>query len=129
MSKRLLVVDDAMIIREKIKDAAINDGWEIVGEGANGQEAIELYQAHQPDVMTIDLVMPEFDGLHGLRGVVKDDPNAKILVVSALDQTDILKEAIRLGASDFVVKPFDENRLVQAIDTIYKLERDKPVTA
>ena len=125
MSKRLLVVDDAMIIREKIKDAAMNDGWEIVGEGANGQEAIDLYQQLGPDVMTIDLVMPEYDGIHGLKGVIQEDPSARVLVVSALDQTDVLKNAIREGASDFIVKPFEESRLIQALNTINQLNRDQ----
>ena len=124
MSKRLLVVDDAMIIREKIKDAAQRDGWEIVGEGANGQEAIDLYMQLAPDVMTIDLVMPEYDGIHGLKGVIQDDPNARVLVCSALDQTDVLKNAIREGASDFIVKPFDDNRLTQALNTVNQLHRE-----
>ena len=116
MSKKLLVVDDAMIIREKIKDAAIDDGWEIVGEAANGQDAIEQYKQLMPDVMTIDLVMPEYDGLHGLKGVRAADPESRVLIVSALDQTEILKEAMREGAIDFIVKPFDTDRLVKAIN-------------
>ena len=120
MSKKLLVIDDAMIIREKIKDAAISDGWEIVGEGANGQEAIELYKQLEPDVVTIDIVMPEFDGLHGLKGIIQLDANARVLMVSALDQTNILKEAIAAGAADFLVKPFEDEKLVQAIRAVYR---------
>ncbi len=120
MSKRLLVVDDAMIIREKIKDAAIADGWEIVGEAENGQQAIEKYKELRPDVMTIDLVMPEYDGLHGLQGVIKEDAGARVLIVSALDQADILKKAIREGAADFVVKPFEDARLIQAINSVHQ---------
>jgi len=116
MSKRLLVTDDALIIREMIKDAAIDGGWEIVGEASNGQEAVEQYQRLNPDAMTLDLVMPEYDGLHALRGVMEADSNAKVLVVSALDQTDVLKEALQIGAADFIVKPFDRTRLIAALE-------------
>ena len=115
MTKRLLVTDDAMIIREMIKDAVKTDGWEIAGEAVNGQEAIDKYKELRPTAVTLDLVMPEFDGLHALRGILEEDPHAKVLVVSALDQTDVLKEALRIGAIDFIVKPFEKNRLINAL--------------
>lgn len=115
MTKRLLITDDAMIIREMIKDAVKDDQWEIVGEATNGQEAIEKYQELRPTAMTLDLVMPEFDGLHALRGIMEHDSSAKVLIVSALDQTDVLKEALQIGASDFIVKPFERNRLISAL--------------
>lgn len=118
MGKKLLVTDDAMIIREMIKDAAREDGWEIVGEAANGQEAIERYQKLDPDAVTLDLVMPEFDGLHALEGLMAADADARILVVSALDQMEILKEALHKGARDFIVKPFDKKRLLTALNKI-----------
>jgi two-component system chemotaxis response regulator CheY len=118
MGKRLLVTDDAMIIREMIKDAALDNGWEIAGEAANGQEAIDQFAALQPDAMTLDLVMPEYDGLYALKGVIEQFPDAKILVVSAIDQTDVLKDALRLGATDFIVKPFDKSRLLDALEKI-----------
>ena len=119
MSKTLLVTDDALIIREMIKDAAQTAGWTIVGEACNGQEAIERHSELKPDVMTLDLVMPEFDGLHALRGIIERDPNAKVLIISALDQEQVLKEALQIGASDFIVKPFDSQRMVTAIDTLH----------
>ncbi len=115
MSKRLLVADDAMIIREMIKDAASAAGWQIVGEAANGHEAIARYRELRPDAVTLDLVMPECDGLQALRGIIACDQAACVLVVSALDQTAILKEALELGAADFVVKPFEPTRLVGAL--------------
>ena len=118
MSRTLLVTDDAMIIREMIKDAATSCGWEIAGEATNGQEAIELYQECRPDAMTLDMVMPEFDGLHALRGIMEQDPDANVLVVSALDQQQVLKDAIKLGASDFIVKPFDKDCLTGALDKL-----------
>ena len=118
MTKRLLVVDDAMIIREMIKDAARNAGWEIAGEAGNGQEAIAKYEELGADAVTLDLIMPEYDGLHALAGIMKVDPSARVLVVSAIDQTDILKEALQRGAADFVVKPFDKARLVSALEKL-----------
>ena len=118
MVKSILVVDDALIIREMIKDAVQKDGWNVIGEAANGQEAIDQYRKCRPDAVTLDLVMPEFDGLHGLRGIIDADPDANVLVVSALDQTDILKEAVQIGARDFIVKPFDEERLLGALHKI-----------
>ncbi len=116
MARKLLVTDDALIIREMIKDAAIQAGWEIVGEAQNGQQAIDLFQALRPDAVTLDMVMPEYDGLHALAGIKKIDPNAQVLVVSALDQKETLKEAFHLGAADFVVKPFDSKNLVNTLD-------------
>ena len=118
MSRRLLVTDDAIIIREMIKDAAGENGWEIVGEATNGQEAIDRFSELRPDAVTLDLVMPQYDGLHALRGIMQLDPDARVLVVSALDQTAVLKDALKLGASDFVVKPFEKSRVLGALDKI-----------
>ncbi len=118
MARKLLVTDDSMIIRELVKDVAIRDGWEIVGEAADGQQAIEKYEQLRPDGVTLDLVMPKFDGLHALRGIKAIDALAKVLVVSAIDQTDVLREAVKLGAADFVVKPFDDIRLQKALDLL-----------
>ncbi|QDU30574.1 Chemotaxis protein CheY [Anatilimnocola aggregata] len=118
MTKRLLVTDDAIIIREMIKDTASRAGWEIVGEACNGQQAFEKFRELKPDAMTLDLVMPEFDGLHALRSILGEDPSAKIVVVSALDQKTILKEAFKLGAADFVVKPFDHGQLVATLNRV-----------
>lgn len=116
MSKKLLVTDDAVIIRELIKDSARDAGWEIVGEASNGQMAVEKFDALKPDVMTLDLVMPGTDGLHALRNIRAQHPDARIVVVSALDQKNILKEAFKLGASDFIVKPFDKVALVETLE-------------
>ncbi len=126
MARTLLVTDDALIIREMIKDAASSAGWRVVGEASNGQEAVDRYRDLRPDAATIDLVMPEFDGLHGLRGIIALDPDAKVVVVSALDQKDVLKAAFKLGASDFVVKPFDKRVL---LDTLEQLVADSTTVA
>jgi two-component system chemotaxis response regulator CheY len=116
MTRKLLITDDALIIRAMIRDAAELAGWEVVGEAADGQQAIDMYEQLRPDAVTLDMVMPQHDGLHALGGIMGLDPQAKVLVVSALDQKQTLKEAFRLGASDFIVKPFDKHALVATLD-------------
>jgi two-component system, chemotaxis family, chemotaxis protein CheY len=118
MAKRLLIVDDSLIIRKVIGDAAIVAGWEVSGEATNGQEAIDCYVQLHPDMVTLDLIMPDFDGLHALRGIRQADPDAKVIMVSALEQKSVLKEAFRRGASDFIVKPLDKQSLVNTLKQI-----------
>lgn len=108
---RLLVVDDAMIMRKLIRDVAIEAGWEIAGEAANGAEAVALYESLRPDLVTMDLVMPVMGGNEALRRIRAADPDARVVVVTALDQKQTLTESIRDGALDFIVKPFDRGRL------------------
>ena len=116
MSRRLLVTDDALIIREMIKDAALAAGWEIAGEATNGEEAVRAYEQLRPDVVTMDVVMPGFDGLFGLEAIRRFDPTAAVVMVTALDQKDLLKEAFRRGATDFICKPFNSENLCQTLD-------------
>lgn len=123
MPRTLLVVDDALIIRHMIKETVEPAGWSVVGEAANGQMAVLLYQQLRPQAVTLDLVMPEYDGLYALRGILAVDPSAKVLVVSALDQRSILKESFKLGAFDFLVKPFDKTLLLKALDHMVPAER------
>jgi len=116
MAKTLLVTDDAAIIRAKVKEAAKSAGWTIVAEARNGKEAVDLYAEHRPAAVTVDLVMPEYDGIYALREILAMDPNAKVIVVSAIGQKNVLKDAFKLGASDFVVKPFDKQTLVKTLE-------------
>jgi two-component system, chemotaxis family, chemotaxis protein CheY len=116
MTKTLLVVDDAAIIRAKIKEAAIGAGWTIVAEGRNGKEAVERYAECHPTVVTVDLVMPEYDGIYALREIIAIDPNAKVVVVSAIGQKNVLKDAFGFGAADFIVKPFDKQSLLKTLE-------------
>ena len=118
MSKTLVVIDDAVIIREMIKDAVGSAGWTVVGEAANGQEGIDRYEQFRPTAVTLDLVMPQYDGLHALRGIRALDPTAQVLVVSALDQTAVLKDAFKMGAADFILKPFDPQQLVDSLERL-----------
>jgi len=116
MAKTLLVADDAAIVREKIKETARGAGWEIVGEASNGIEAVQRYNESRPTVVTLDLVMPEYDGIYALREILAIDPDAKAVVVSALGQKKVLKDAFKLGAADFVVKPFERNMLANTLN-------------
>ena len=109
--KRLLVVDDALIMRAMIKDIAQQAGWEIAGEATNGRECLERFRELSPDLVTLDIVMPELDGVKALRQLREEHPNAAVVMVSAIDQKEKLAECIRLGARDFIVKPFDRDHL------------------
>lgn len=111
MAKRVLVVDDALIMRMRIKEIALDAGWEIAGEATNGEEGLAMYRALSPDLTTLDIVMPKLDGVSVLRQIRAENPGARVVMVSAVDQKGKLTECIRLGALDFIVKPFDKARL------------------
>ena len=111
MAKRVLIVDDAMIMRMRIKDIAREAGWEIVGEASDGEEAVLRYKELRPDLITMDIVMPKMDGVSALRRLKEECPEARVVMVSAVDQREKLSECIRLGVVDFIVKPFDKARL------------------
>jgi two-component system chemotaxis response regulator CheY len=113
---RVLVVDDAAFMRKMVGDALAKGGHEVVGEAANGLEAIERYQALRPEVTTLDITMPEKDGLAALKEIIAVDPGAKVVMCSALGQESKVLESIKLGAKDFVVKPFQADRVLSAID-------------
>ena len=115
MSKRALVVDDSMLMRKMIDDVLIDDGWEIVGEAANGQEAVEKFEQLRPDAVTLDIVMPGTDGLYALDHILQLDPDAKLVVISALNQTKLISDAVRKGAHDFIVKPFMPEQLKETM--------------
>jgi two-component system chemotaxis response regulator CheY len=109
---RLLIVDDATIMRMRISGVAREAGWEIVAEATNGVEGLARYREQRPDLVTLDIVMPELDGVEMLRRLRSEDPAARVVMVSAVDQRAKLRECIALGALDFVVKPFDKERLL-----------------
>ena len=104
---RLLIVDDALIIRQRIKELAQAVGWQIVGEASDGEEAVAMYQQQHPDLVTLDIVMPKLDGVAALKRIKQDDPEARVVMVSAVNQREKLLECIEAGAADFLVKPFD----------------------
>lgn len=115
---RLLIVDDALIMRRLIRDVAAASGWQVVGEAANGEEAIHRYGELRPDLVTLDLVMPVLGGLDALRQIRADDPDARVVIVSAVDQRQALIDAIAAGAIDFIVKPFDRERIVGVLTKV-----------
>ena len=127
MPKTLLVADDAAIIRAKIKETAIGAGWKIVADARNGKEAVDRYFEHHPMVVTVDLVMPEYDGIYALREILSQDPNAKVVVVSAIGQKNVLKDAFNIGAVDFIVKPFDKQTLIKTLEQF--ATSDEPMEA
>jgi len=116
MSKRVLVVDDSMLMRKMVSDCLTDDGWEIIAEAANGEEAVEQYRQHRPTAVTLDIVMPGTDGIYALEHIRQIDPDAKVIVVSALHQTKMISEAIRKGAFDFIAKPFLPEQLQLTIN-------------
>ncbi len=122
--RRLLVVDDAIFMRRLIKDVAREAGWEVVGEAGNGIEAVNLYREHRPDLVTMDVVMPMMNGLDALRHIRIVDPEARVVMVTALDQKPTLMEAIRDGAHDFIVKPFDRERILALLNKMGGTEAD-----
>ncbi|MDG3008245.1 response regulator [Paludisphaera mucosa] len=109
--KRLLVVDDALFMRRLIGTVAREAGWEVAGEAADGSQAVAMYPELRPDLVTMDLVMPVMGGLEALKKIRELDPEAKVVVITAVDQKQSVMDAIRLGAIDFVVKPFDRARV------------------
>jgi two-component system chemotaxis response regulator CheY len=112
---RILVVDDAAFMRKMVGDALAKGGHEVVGEAGNGVEALAQFQALKPDLVTLDITMPEKDGLAALAEIMAADPSAKVVMCSALGQESKVLEAIKLGAKDFVVKPFQPDRVIDAV--------------
>jgi two-component system, chemotaxis family, chemotaxis protein CheY len=113
---RVLVVDDAAFMRKMVSDALAKGGHDVVGEAGNGVEAVARFQELKPDVMTLDITMPEKDGLAALADIVAADPSARVVMCSALGQESKVLEAIKLGAKDFVVKPFQPARVIEAVE-------------
>lgn len=117
-----VIVDDAIFMRTLLKKMISEvENYAIVGEGSNGYEAIEQAKKNQPDIMTLDITMPDMDGIKAVKEILKVSPNTKILMVSAMGQQSMVIEAIKLGARDFVVKPFEKSRVLQAIKNIISM--------
>lgn len=118
---RVLIVDDALFMRKMLSDILKKEGIEVCGEAENGKESIERYQQLRPDLVTMDIVMPkmeEIDGVAAVREIMKIDPQAKIIMVSAMGQHSLVVEAIQAGAKDFITKPFQPSRVIEAIKRV-----------
>ena len=118
MSIKVLVVDDAIFMRSMIRDIFARSPFVIAGEAENGLEAIEMYKLLRPDITTMDIVMPEVDGITALKEIMKFDPQAKVVMCSALGQESLIAESIEAGAKDFIVKPFHPNKVLKVVRSV-----------
>lgn len=115
MAKRILITDDALFMRVTLKNILTQNGFEVVGEASNGREAVQLYEQLKPDVVFMDVTMPEMDGLAALKAIRAADPNARVVMCTAMGQKQVVLEAIQHGAKDFIVKPFQPERILEAV--------------
>ncbi|MFD0587574.1 response regulator [Paenibacillus sp. GCM10027627] len=115
MANRILIVDDAAFMRMMIRDILSKNGYEVVGEAQDGAQAVERYKELKPDLITMDITMPEMDGISALKEIKKLDGNAKVIMCSAMGQQAMVIDAIQAGAKDFIVKPFQADRVIEAI--------------
>lgn len=114
----IMIVDDAAFMRATLKDVITKGGHTVICEAVNGEEAIDKYKIHSPDVVTLDITMPEMDGLEALKQIMQIDANAKVIMCSAIGQQANVLEAIKSGAKDFIVKPFQAERVIEAINKV-----------
>ena len=112
---RVLIVDDAAFMRMMIKDILGKNGYDVVGEAPNGLVALEMYKKLKPDIVTMDITMPEMDGVEAVKQIKAFDSNANVIMCSAMGQQSMVMDAIRAGARDFIVKPFQADRVLEAI--------------
>ncbi len=122
MSKRILIVDDAAFMREMLRDLLTEEGFEITAEAADGDEAVAAFAEYSPDLVMLDIVMPRKSGLEALREIIANDPDATIVMCSALGQESLVMEALDARAKDFVVKPFKPERAIEVVKKV--LQKD-----
>lgn len=115
---KILIVDDAKFMRNNLTVILEKNQHAIVGEAENGKDAIALYKQHQPDLVTMDITMPVMNGIDAIKEIKLIDPDSKIIVCSAMGQQKVVVEAIEAGAQDFIVKPFDENRVMETVNNV-----------
>jgi two-component system chemotaxis response regulator CheY len=115
--KRVLVVDDAVVMRMMIKNILSKNGYEIV-EAESGYDAVQKYRAIKPDAVTMDMVMPEMDGITALKTILAEDPNAKVVMCTSMGQQPLVVEAIQAGAKSFIMKPFQPPKILEAIEKV-----------
>lgn len=116
--KRVLIVDDAAFMRLSLRMILERNGFEVVGEAENGAVGVKKYKELKPDVVTMDITMPVMDGIHGLKEIMEFDPQAKVIMVSAVGQKPYICEAVLLGSKSFIVKPFKEEHVVKVISQV-----------
>ncbi|MEG2143698.1 MAG: response regulator [Oscillospiraceae bacterium] len=119
MSKKIMLVDDAAFMRMMIKDTLSKNGYDNFVEAADGQIAFELYQTEKPDLIIMDITMPNMNGIQSLQAIKNFDPSAKVIMCSAMGQESMVVDAIRFGALDFIVKPFKADRILQTVSKVF----------
>jgi two-component system chemotaxis response regulator CheY len=118
VSQTVLICDDAIFMRTMLADILAGAGFEVVGEAENGAQAVELYKKLRPDLVTMDIVMPDMGGIDAVREITRFDADARVLMCSAMGQQALVVEAIQAGAKDFVVKPFQPSRVLEAVQRV-----------
>ena len=118
MAKNILICDDAAFMRMMIKDILTKNGYNVAGEAENGLKAIEKYAELKPDLVLMDITMPEMDGIQALKKIKEGDPSAMVIMCSAMGQQAMVVESIQAGAKDFIVKPFQRDRVIEAIKKV-----------
>jgi len=120
MKPTVLIVDDAKFMRNLLRKILTEGGYEVVGEAETGAEAVKLYEELRPSVVTMDIVMPDMSGIDAVKKIKEIDPNARIVVVSAMGQQALVSEALKAGAADFVVKPFHPSVVLEVVGRVLK---------
>jgi len=115
MSKRILITDDALFMRVTLKNILVANGYEVAGEATNGQEAVDKYTTVKPDLVLMDITMPIMDGISATKAIKTNDPAANVIMCTAMGQKNMVIEAIQAGAKDFIVKPFQPDRVLDSI--------------
>lgn len=118
MARRVLICDDALFMRTMLAEILEQSGFEVVGQAQTGAEAVTQYRELQPDLVTMDIIMPDMGGIDAVREIMKEHPDARILMCSAMGQQALVIEAIQAGARDFVVKPFQPSRVLEAVQRV-----------
>lgn len=116
--KRVLIVDDAAFMRISLKNIMDKAGYEVVGEAENGQMAIKKYKELKPDIVTMDITMPEMDGIQALKEIMKEDPTAQVVMITAIGQEGHVKDAVIAGAKGFIIKPWKEETVLSALSKL-----------
>lgn len=116
--KKVLIVDDAAFMRVSIKNMLVKNGYEVIGEAENGKIGVQKYQELGPDIVTMDITMPEMDGLTSLKKILEGDPGANVVMISAMGQESMVREAVLSGAKGFIVKPFKEDVIIAALNNL-----------
>ncbi len=118
MAMKVLIVDDALFMRNMLKEIFVRAGHQVIGEAANGIDAVERYRELRPDLVTMDIVMPLKSGIEALQEITAEDPDACVIMCSALGQDALVVEAVQAGARDFIVKPFKEERVLDVVQRV-----------